>query len=88
MAALFNSLKIVGKRLEDLKVLMLGLGAAGVACTKMMLESGVTEIIGCDRKGALSDRARGLRLGRDERGEALVRRERPTRATCSARPAT
>jgi malate dehydrogenase (oxaloacetate-decarboxylating) len=54
MAALFNSLKIVGKRLEDLKVLMLGLGAAGVACTKMMLESGVTEIIGCDRKGALS----------------------------------
>jgi malate dehydrogenase (oxaloacetate-decarboxylating) len=54
MAALFNSLKIVGKRLEDLKVLMLGLGAAGVACTKMMLESGVSEIIGCDRKGAIS----------------------------------
>jgi malate dehydrogenase (oxaloacetate-decarboxylating) len=54
MAALFNALKIVDKRLEDLKVLMLGLGAAGVACTKMMLESGVREIIGCDRRGALS----------------------------------
>jgi malate dehydrogenase (oxaloacetate-decarboxylating) len=54
MAALFNSLKIVDKRLEDLKVLMLGTGAAGVACTKMMLESGVSEIIGCDRKGAIS----------------------------------
>jgi malate dehydrogenase (oxaloacetate-decarboxylating) len=54
MAALFNALKIVGKRLEDLRVLMLGLGAAGVAVTKMMLASGVTNIIGCDRRGALS----------------------------------
>src|SRR6187402_344982 len=54
MAALFNALKIVGKGLEELRVLILGLGAAGVACTKMMLESGVTDIIGCDRKGALS----------------------------------
>jgi malate dehydrogenase (oxaloacetate-decarboxylating) len=54
MAALFNSLKIVGKPIESLKVLMLGLGAAGVACTKMMQESGITEIIGCDRQGAIS----------------------------------
>ncbi|HXV53332.1 MAG TPA: NAD-dependent malic enzyme [Solirubrobacterales bacterium] len=54
MAALFNALKIVGKPIEDLNVLMLGLGAAGVAVTKMMLASGVTRIIGCDRKGALA----------------------------------
>ena len=54
MAALFNALKIVGKPIEELNVLMLGLGAAGVAVTKMMLASGVTKIIGCDRKGALS----------------------------------
>jgi len=54
MAALFNALKIVDKPIEDLKVLMLGLGAAGVACTKMMLASGITNIIGCDRQGALS----------------------------------
>ena len=33
---------------------MLGLGAAGVAVTKMMLASGITRIVGCDRKGALS----------------------------------
>src|SRR6266536_1150292 len=37
IAALFNALKIVGKRLEDLRVLVVGLGAAGVAVTKMML---------------------------------------------------
>ena len=54
MAALFNALKIVGKELADLRVLMLGLGAAGVAVTKMMLASGVTNVIGCDRQGALS----------------------------------
>jgi malate dehydrogenase (oxaloacetate-decarboxylating) len=54
MAALFSALKIVGKPIESLNVLMLGLGAAGVAVTKMMLASGITKIIGCDRKGALS----------------------------------
>ncbi len=54
MAALFNALKIVGKNLENLRVLVVGLGAAGVAVTKMMLESGVTHVIGCDRQGALS----------------------------------
>jgi malate dehydrogenase (oxaloacetate-decarboxylating) len=54
MAALFNALKIVGKPIESLNVLVLGLGAAGVAVTKMMLASGITNVIGCDRKGALS----------------------------------
>ncbi len=54
MAALFNALKIVGKPIEQLRVLMVGLGAAGVAVTKMMLASGVTHIVGCDRQGALS----------------------------------
>ena len=54
MAALFNALKITGKPIAELKVLMVGLGAAGVAVTKMMLASGVTHIVGCDRQGALS----------------------------------
>jgi malate dehydrogenase (oxaloacetate-decarboxylating) len=54
MAALFNALKIVGKQTKDLRVLVVGLGAAGVAVTKMMLESGVRDVIGCDRMGALS----------------------------------
>jgi malate dehydrogenase (oxaloacetate-decarboxylating) len=54
MAALFNALKITGKPIEQLRVLIVGLGAAGVAVTKMMLASGITQIVGCDRKGALS----------------------------------
>ena len=54
MAALFNALKITGKPIEELRVLVVGLGAAGVAVTKMMLASGITQIVGCDRQGALS----------------------------------
>ena len=54
MAALFNALKIVSKPIESLRVLIVGLGAAGVAVTKMMLASGVEHVIGCDRQGALS----------------------------------
>jgi malate dehydrogenase (oxaloacetate-decarboxylating) len=53
MAALFNALKITGKRLEDLQVAMVGLGAAGIAVTRMLLQVGVREIIGCDTHGAI-----------------------------------
>ncbi len=54
MAALFNALKIVGKPIEELRALVVGLGAAGVAVTKMMQEAGVKHIVGCDRRGAVS----------------------------------
>ena len=40
--------------LEDLRVLCVGVGAAGVAVTKILLEAGVRDVIGCDSKGALS----------------------------------
>jgi malate dehydrogenase (oxaloacetate-decarboxylating) len=63
MAALFNALKIVGKPIEELRVLVVGLGAAGVAVTKMMLASGVTHVIGCDRQGALSTEREDYRSG-------------------------
>jgi malate dehydrogenase (oxaloacetate-decarboxylating) len=54
LAALLNALKITGKRLEDLAVLVVGLGAAGVAVTKILLEAGVRDVVGCDSRGALS----------------------------------
>ena len=53
MAALYNSLRIVDKKLDQLKVVVAGTGAAGVACTKMMLAAGVREVIGVDRHGAI-----------------------------------
>lgn len=53
LAALINSLKIVNKKLENLKVVMNGAGAAGVAIAKLLLSSGVKNLIMCDRKGAI-----------------------------------
>ncbi|TAK73193.1 MAG: NAD-dependent malic enzyme, partial [Dehalococcoidia bacterium] len=53
LAALMNSLKIVDKRPEDLKVCVLGVGAAGVACSKIMMNFGVKNVIGFDREGAV-----------------------------------
>jgi malate dehydrogenase (oxaloacetate-decarboxylating) len=53
MAALLNSVKLTGRRMEDLKVLIIGLGAAGIAVTRILLEAGVREIVGADSKGAL-----------------------------------
>ncbi|GAX88699.1 NAD-dependent malic enzyme [Effusibacillus lacus] len=54
LAGLINAAKVVGKRLEDLKVVVVGIGAAGVACTKMILAAGVNNIIGVDRIGILN----------------------------------
>ncbi|MHB9024860.1 MAG: malic enzyme-like NAD(P)-binding protein [Armatimonadota bacterium] len=53
LAALLNALKLVDKRMEDLKVVVSGVGAAGVACSKILMSAGVRNIIGCDRKGAI-----------------------------------
>jgi malate dehydrogenase (oxaloacetate-decarboxylating) len=54
MAALLNAVKLTGRSLANLKVLVIGLGAAGVAVTKILLEAGVRDIIGADSRGALS----------------------------------
>src|SRR3954464_1357374 len=53
LAALLNALRVVGKRPEDVKVVVVGAGAAGVACTDILLAQGVTDVIVCDRHGAL-----------------------------------
>ena len=53
LAALINSLKIVKKRPEDLKVIVLGVGAAGVACTKILMNFGVKNVIGFDSRGSI-----------------------------------
>jgi malate dehydrogenase (oxaloacetate-decarboxylating) len=53
LAALINALKIVNKPLESLKVIVSGVGAAGVACSKILLNAGVKNIIGLDRNGAI-----------------------------------
>ncbi len=51
LAALLNALKIVKKEMSDLKVVIAGVGAAGVACAKVLLSVGIDSIIGCDSRG-------------------------------------
>ncbi|MGO4787553.1 NAD-dependent malic enzyme [Paenibacillus sp. 2KB_20] len=53
-AALINALKVVGKSVENLKVVVCGIGAAGVACSKILMSAGVKNIIGVDRLGSLT----------------------------------
>jgi len=53
LAALINALKYVGKKIEEVKVVVNGVGAAGVACTKIIMAAGVQNIVGCDQTGAL-----------------------------------
>jgi malate dehydrogenase (oxaloacetate-decarboxylating) len=53
LAALINALKIVGKKMSDIRVVVSGVGAAGVACTKIIMAAGVRSVIGCDQTGAL-----------------------------------
>ena len=53
LAALLNSLKIVKKRIEDMKIVVAGVGASGVACSKIIMNAGARNIIGVDRIGAI-----------------------------------
>ncbi len=60
-AGLLNALKIVGKKLDELKIVLSGPGAAGTAIIKMLLHIGVKNIIACDEYGILhKDRAEGI----------------------------
>jgi malate dehydrogenase (oxaloacetate-decarboxylating) len=54
LAALINAAKVVGKRIEDLTVVVVGSGAAGTATIKMLLAAGVHDVIPVDREGALN----------------------------------
>ena len=53
LAALENALKIVDKKMTDLTVVIAGVGAAGVAIAKILMEAGVPVVVGADRKGAV-----------------------------------
>ncbi len=53
LAGLINALKVVGKRMEDIRIVVCGLGAAGIATIKLLYHTGARQIIGCDRAGIL-----------------------------------
>ena len=53
LAALINACRLTGRRIEDLEVLMVGAGAAGVAVAKILIDAGISTIVACDRFGAI-----------------------------------
>src|ERR687898_731882 len=63
LAALINSLKIVDKDLDDLRIVVNGVGASGVACAKIIMAAGAKNIVGCDSQGIVHE-------GREELNES------------------
>jgi len=66
LAGLTNALKVVGKRKEDVKIVSVGAGAAGIAIAKMLLAAGFKNITMCDRQGALYVGAPGMNWAQAE----------------------
>jgi malate dehydrogenase (oxaloacetate-decarboxylating) len=60
LAGLLNAARVVGKPIEEMRVVLVGVGAAGVAVSKLLMEAGVRDIVGCDRHGALHPGIKGL----------------------------
>lgn len=67
LAGLTNALKVVGKKLEDVKIVLNGAGAAAISITKLLLTAGAKHVILCDRKGAIyAGRAEGMNWIKEE----------------------
>lgn len=66
-AGLINALKVVGKKIEDITVVINGAGAAGIAITKLLVFLGVKEVILCDTRGAIYEgRPEGMNPAKEE----------------------
>jgi len=75
LAGVLNALKIVKKDLKDVKVVISGAGAAGVAITKLLLKAGVKDIIVCDKKGIIYKGREDLDFSKEELSEITNKSE-------------
>ena len=69
LAALVNALQVVDKRIEEVRIVVTGAGAAGVAVTRILLGAGARDIVVCDREGALFRGRSGLSESKRELAE-------------------
>jgi malate dehydrogenase (oxaloacetate-decarboxylating) len=76
LAALTNALKLTKKRFEDVRVVVNGLGAAGMACCQILLAAGVTQLLGCSRRGLVLSGGERLRAYMNDQ-PALIPFEEP-----------
>ena len=66
LAALLNALKLTGKKMEEIKVVTSGAGAAGIAIIKLLIAMGLKNVILCDRKGAIYEGREGLNKEKEQ----------------------
>ncbi len=67
LAGLVNALKVVGKKMEEVRIVVNGAGAAAIAITKLLLSAGAKNIILCDRTGAVyAGREKGMNWVKEE----------------------
>ena len=66
LSAMINALKVVGKRMEDIKVVTSGAGAAGIAIIKLLISMGLKNVIMCDRTGAIYEGRENLNPAKAE----------------------
>ena len=65
LAALINALKVTGRRLDEVTIVVNGLGAAGIACCRLLLAAGASHLLGCDKQGlVLTGQPEALRRSR------------------------
>ena len=76
LAALTNALRLVGKDITKIRVVTCGAGAAGIAIIKLLLARGLTDVIMCDRQGAIYEGRSGLNPAKEEIASVTNREKR------------
>ncbi|MBQ4096202.1 MAG: NADP-dependent malic enzyme, partial [Oscillospiraceae bacterium] len=66
LAAMLNALKLTGKKLEEIRVVTSGAGAAGIAIIRLLIAMGLRDVVLCDRKGAIYEGREGLNTIKEE----------------------
>ena len=66
LAAMLNALKVTGKKIDEIRVVTSGAGAAGIAIIKLLIKMGLKDVVMCDRKGAIYEGREGLNSEKEE----------------------
>ncbi len=69
LAAMINALKLTGKKIDEIRVVTSGAGAAGIAIIKLLIAMGLNDVVLCDRKGAIYKGRDGLNKEKEEMAE-------------------
>lgn len=76
LAAMLNALKLTGKKIDEIRVVTSGAGAAGIAIIKLLISMGLKDVVLCDRKGAIYKGREGLNPQKEEMAEITNRQMR------------